>query len=141
MIHRQMVQTPTELNQIGEDLLSERVNAVLGMLCELSSTNLPAIAPFMTADVMLRIHNLVEVARQHVQPTNGQISWSKQAILAVVVGSFTGVKICRADAEHVGNAEDSFLRNYTIALKKARQALANAQSKAKKSGREIPAYF
>lgn len=55
--------------------------------------------------------------------------------MAVVVGSFTGVEICRSDAEFIGNAQDAFLKDYTKALKRARDADNKEMSRARRAGR------
>ncbi|KAL3902598.1 MAG: hypothetical protein SGPRY_011998, partial [Prymnesium sp.] len=62
-------------------------------------------------------------------------------MLAGVVGSFTGVKVKKGDAEYIENAQDTFLRHYCNALKKAKHALLNAKAKARKSGRELASHF
>lgn len=68
-------------------------------------------------------------------------SWSKQATLAGVVVSFTGVRVKQCDAEHIGNAQDTFVRNYCNALTEAKQAFSTANSKAKRLGREPAGHF
>ncbi|KAL3902599.1 MAG: hypothetical protein SGPRY_011999 [Prymnesium sp.] len=64
MEYAQMAQTPSELNKMMcDDALSERVDAFLRGLEDYDPPELPPIAPFITAEVMLRIHNLVARAR------------------------------------------------------------------------------
>jgi len=93
--------------------------------------NVPRLAHFVTADVLLRLHNFVQEARRQGDRCGG---WPKQATLAVVVGSFTGVALRRADAEFIGNAQDSFLNLYTKELKKARDADNKQLARARKAG-------
>ena len=111
-----MAQTPTQLNQLSDELLSERVSAVLEALETGSAHHLPPIAPFMTSNVMLRLHNLIVSCRlgdRRPPPC------SKQAMLAMVVASSTGVKMKKECAKHIGNAQDSFLRHFVASLRKA----------------------
>mmetsp|Transcript_48031 Transcript_48031/g.118893 ORF Transcript_48031/g.118893 Transcript_48031/m.118893 type:complete len:376 (+) Transcript_48031:111-1238(+) len=130
--------TPRELNKLSNDVLSERVTTVLDSLCEPRSpepVQLTKIASFVTANILERLHNLVQKARRE-----HRTSWSKQAALAMVVASFTGITIrSKAEAEHIGNAQDSFVRHHTHLLKKAKQSLATAECKARKSGKDVGA--
>ena len=132
-----MAQTPTQLNQLSDELLSERVSAVLEALETSSAHHLPPVAPFMTSNVMLRLHNLIVSCRLG---DRRPLPCSKQAMLAMVVASFTGVKMKQECAEHIGNAQDSFLRHFVASLRKAKHALASAAHKARKAGRAMSAH-
>ncbi|NDD65131.1 MAG: hypothetical protein EBZ36_14335 [Acidobacteria bacterium] len=117
---------PAQLNaSCSDDILREHVRLVLQ---ELNNPNdevsVPKHARFITAEVMLRLHNLVVEARRH----DACGGWSKQATLARAVGKFTGVVICKSDAEYIGNAQDSYLLGYSKALGKAVKALRSAKA-------------
>lgn len=127
--------TPAELNKMTDDVLNEHVRRVL---CALNAgddraTGVSCVAPFVTADVLLRLHNLVTTARNNGDKCGG---WCKQAALAKVVASFTGVMLKRADAEFVGNAQDSFLHQYRKDLSRARNSDSQELSRARKKGLE-----
>lgn len=130
-----MIQTANELNQISEDDLRAHVDAVLLTLRDENAPAVLAVAPFITAHVLLQLHNLVAGARKlDIQASAG---WSKQATLALVVGTFTGVKLARSDAEYIGNAQDYFLRDYMKHLSKAEKSEARATRRAALAGRMV----
>mmetsp|Transcript_8823 Transcript_8823/g.21156 ORF Transcript_8823/g.21156 Transcript_8823/m.21156 type:complete len:119 (-) Transcript_8823:164-520(-) len=109
-----MVQSARDLNKLNDEVLLARVVAVLNSLEEQTTQAFDPIAPFITAGVMLRLHDTVQAKR-------GRGVWSKQASLALVVASFTGVRLKNKDvAEHIGNAQDSFLRHHRAMMKKAK---------------------
>ncbi|KAL3912832.1 MAG: hypothetical protein SGPRY_008203 [Prymnesium sp.] len=135
-----MEQTPKEINKISDSTLLAFVDTFLlrAITQQHNTPPLPAaIEPFITAEVMLRLHNLVASARSCGRTG----SWSKKATLAGVVASFTGVRVKQCDAEHIGNAQDTFLRNYCYALTVAKMAFSTAKSKAKRLGREPAGHF
>lgn len=129
-----MDRTPAELNQMSEEDLRAHVDGVLLTLREQNAPPVPKVATFITADVLLRIHNLVVSARS--KDSNSSGGWSKQSTLAHVVGIFTGVKLARSDAEYIGNAQDYFLRGYVKQLRKAEQAQIRAARRAIQAGRQ-----
>lgn len=120
--------SPAELNSIGDDALLAHVTRVLLCLNDPSARKIPPVATFITADVLLRLHNLT-VAR--CRETNHNNGWSKHSTLARVVGSFTGVFIRQCDGDFIGNAQDYFLRDYVKKTAKAR----NTESQ--KAGKEV----
>lgn len=125
-----MVLSVSELNELTDDVLSERVAAVLTCLAEERTPDFPAVAPFVTAGVLLRLHNFVQATRR--------LGCNKQSSLAMVVANFTGVRLKNKDeAEYIGNAQDAFLRNHCLAMKKAKQAMATAACKARKAGKAL----
>lgn len=63
--------------------------------------------------------------------------WSKQAALAKVVAAFTGVHVCKAEAEYIGNAQDYFLKDYVKQLKKAVKSESRAVCRARQAGRAL----
>lgn len=127
--------TPSQLNQIKDDVLQAHVNAILNTLGDVNAQSPPRTSTFLTADILLRLHNIVATARR-----NGHLcaGWTKQAVLARVVGAFTGVRVSRADAEYIGNAQDYFLKGYVKQLTKAQRAEARAISRALKASKEPP---
>lgn len=48
-----------ELNTLSESALREHVDSVLRSLSDASAPAVTMIAPFVTADVLLRLHNIV----------------------------------------------------------------------------------
>lgn len=124
---------PSQMNKISDELLRTHVAAVLCAL-DGSIAPVPRIASFITAGVLLRLHNILVRERLNGDRCSG---WSKQATLARVVGCFTGVTIDKGNAEYIGNAQDTFLRDYTQAMKKAEKAERKAQLRARKAGREV----
>lgn len=128
--------TPAELNEVGEPELRAHVQAVLQVLQNPAAPNVPQFSPFITADILRRLHELVAEARSNGHACGG---WSKQAVAARVVGSFTGVCIERADAEYIGNAQETFLRDYRKQLLRATQAKFKAEARAQRAGRARPA--
>lgn len=128
------VTTPSELNELTDNELGAHVSLVLHGLNNGSDPHVPCVAPFVTGDVLLRLHNLVQMARSKGDKCGG---WPKQATLAKVVASFTGIKLKRSDAEFVGNAQDSFLHFYRKDLLKARNSDAQELARARKRGREV----
>lgn len=125
--------TPAELNKMTDDALNAHVSRVLHALNAGDDrvAGVPCVAPFVTADVLLRLHNLVTTARNNGDTCGG---WCKQAAVAKVVASFTGVMLKRADAEFVGNAQDSFLHQYRKELSRARNSDSQEVSRARKKG-------
>lgn len=130
------MQSAKELNELSDDVLTERVLAVLASLDgDERQEGLPRIAPFITAQVLLRLHNIVQKLRS-------QSHWNKHACLAMVVASFTGIRLnSKAEAEHIGNAQDAYLRHHVEALKKVKQSLSVATCKAKKVGKQISSQY
>lgn len=131
----QMALSPSQLNEVGDDILQAHVDTVLNSLRDSTAPSIPRTSQFITADVLLRLHNIIAEVRRQGHACAG---WTKQAVLARVVGAFTGVKVNRADAEYIGNAQDYYLKNYTKMLTKARKAEAKARSRSEKLGREPP---
>lgn len=105
-----------ELNELSDEALRAHVEGVLRSLRDSSAPPMPQVAPFITNHVLLRLHNLVVSVRASSQVCPG---WSKQALLAYVVGVFTGVRVSKSDAEYIGNAQDYFLRDYVKQVSKA----------------------
>lgn len=132
-----MVLSPVELNAMGDDELCQHVEAVIE---ELNNPNSERKwfkkSPFVTADILMRLHNFVALARRRNNDRCG--GWSKQATLARVVGCFTGISIQQSDAEYIGNAEDYFLHNYSKNLKKAASADKMQAHRARKAGTQLP---
>lgn len=127
---------PEQLNQISDDVLRAHVDATLLSLGpDVGYAVVPKVANFITADVLLRLHNMVAEKRRMGHSCEG---WSKQAVLARVVATFTGVKVSKGDAEYVGNAQDYFLKDYVKQLAKAHKSALKAASRARKAGRELP---
>lgn len=128
--------TPTTLNNIPEDELRQYVSEVIRSCADSQKEEPPPmpakIAQFITAHVLLRLHNVIVEYRKQGVACHG---WSKQALLAKVVGTFTGVRLSRADSEYIGNAHDYYLRDYVKKLTKAEKAEARALSRAVKAGR------
>lgn len=127
--------TPNDLNAMTDDTLKEFVHSVLQNITAPASASSmpPEVAPFVTAEVLARVHKFVWACS-----TDKGIREPKQVLLAQVVAIFTGVTIAKEDAEYIGNAEASFVSRYQKQIKKARQALSTAMSKAKKAGKELP---
>lgn len=122
---------------MGDDELDQHVQAVLDHLNDpASGRRWKKVAPFITADVLMRFHNLVASARRAQNRCGG---WTKQATLARVVGCFTGIDVKMSDAEYIGNAQDYYLKQYTKMLSKANHADTMRVHRAKKSGRDLPA--
>lgn len=71
-------------------------------------------AKFITADVMLRLHQILGDMRQ----SHDCGGWTKQSSMAKSVATFTGVPLRAVDAEYIGNAQDTFLRDYRKAFGK-----------------------
>lgn len=137
-VHPEMINTPEELNSIDDARLSSHVASVLSCLNDQVAPKIPKIASFVTADILLRLHNLVAEARRLGDRCGG---WTKQQTLALVVATFAGVLLKKGDAEYVGNAQDYFLKHYSQHLSKAEKAEARARSRALKSGKELaPGY-
>lgn len=129
--------TPAELNNLTDDTLKAHVDLVLSALNDgrdPDAAGVSRVAKFVTADVLLRFHNIVAKARNAGDKCGG---WPKQATLAKVVACFTGVRMKRSDAEYVGNAQDSYLRQYRLELSKARNTDSQEVSRARKKGREV----
>lgn len=130
------VMTPMDVHAISEDDLREHVNSVLAQLNDpTAATRIAKIAPFITAGVLMRLHNLVVEARQNNNLCGG---WSKQATLARVVGCFTGVHMKQSDAEYIGNAQDYFLSHHAKGMSKAISAQRMRESRARRSGKPLP---
>lgn len=129
--------SPLTLNELSDDVLHQHVVNVLEYLRDSENHPLPSkVASFMTAGVLLRLHNTVVAERN---ACNGPAGWTKQATLACVVGFFTGIRIKRADAEYIGNAQDYFLKDFSRSLGKAIRAEKEARSRARRAGRaELP---
>lgn len=129
--------TPSSLNSLSQEYLRQHVALVVN---ELNNADVapelraPTVARFVTAEVLLRLHNLVVEARRH----NNCGGWSKHATLARVVGSFTGICIQKSDAEYIGNAQDCYLGAYARAVAKAKKAQRTAMQRAKQSGKPLP---
>lgn len=56
----------------------------------------------------------------------------------MVVGSFTGVNICRGDADYIGNAQDAFLLRYDKSMAQARKAYEMQIVRARGKGKQLP---
>jgi len=132
--------TRSSLNELSDELLRDYVARVLQSLREQQPSRVPRIASFVTASVLLRLHNLVVAARMQDGRALGTLGWTKQATLARVVGCFTGITIKQSDAEYIGNAQDYFLKDYSRTMAKACKAEREARSRAKRSGRELSAH-
>lgn len=133
-----MIDTPSELNKISEDELRAHVTAVMRNSSD-PTQNLPlARAQFITADVMRRLHNILIETRLNNQNWG---NWSKQAAFAKIVATFTGINLQREDAEYIGNAEFTYLRDFGKALAKAASAQRSLRYRALKSGRQVPDEF
>lgn len=118
-----------------ESDLRAHVNCVLSRLNDGGSVHdVPRVAGFITADVLLRIHNLVVVARNCNDRCGG---WTKQATMALVVGCFTGVKIQHSDAEFIGNSQDSYLGHYRKELRRARNSDSQERLRARRKGMQV----
>lgn len=134
-----MVSEPSELNETSDDDLRsfaiEVLNHLRGPMNGQQANPLPAPrARFVTADILSRFHNVVvEIRRSH----NDYGGWSKQAAVAKVVATFTGIALRQVDAEYIGNAQDTFLRDYGKAMEKAKGAERKARKRAVQSGREV----
>lgn len=130
--------TPEELNDITDDALQSHVSSVLSRLTadvdDPDTRDVPPVARFITADVLLRLHNIIADARLKGDRCGG---WSKQATLAKVVACFTGVKLKRSDADFIGNAEDSFLHHYRKELRRARNSDSQEVSRGRRKGLEV----
>lgn len=110
-----VVFSPSTLNGLSEEVLRAHVALVLNSLAAEQHPKIPKFAPFVTASVLMRLHNLVADAKRN----ENCLGWTKQALLARVVGCFTGITIKRSDAEYIGNAQDYYLRDYQRRLAKA----------------------
>lgn len=111
---------------------------MLNLLRDPENGKVDRICRFVTAGVMLRLHNFLVDARRQGNVCAG---WGKQATFAKVVACFTGILVHKSDAEYIGNAQDCFLRDYSRALAKAHKASRMARSRALKSGKELPSNF
>lgn len=129
-----MASTPSDLNEISDNDLRAFATDVLNCLRDPSGQQpLPAPhARFITADVLLRLHDII-VDLRRLQDSGG---WTKQAFVAKAVATFTGVKLQRCDADYVGNAQDTYLRDYKKTMAKAIAAERIARERARKAGRE-----
>lgn len=128
-----MLRTAAELNQIEDEVLKAHTESVCASLSAETEPSVPVQASFITADVLLRLHNFIVDLRQSGNTCGG---WSKQATLAKVVACFTGVLLKREDAEFIGNAEDYYLKDYLKALRKAKNTFAQQCARARKKGNQ-----
>ena len=119
-----MVQTAAELNNLSDPALRDRVLGAIQRISDPSAPELPAVARFVTAQVLLRLHNCVVEALQNGSRAAG---WNKQSTLAAVVASFTGNKLKKENAEYIGNAQDRFCASHLKQLKKAMDAARKAR--------------
>ncbi|KAL3927927.1 MAG: hypothetical protein SGPRY_002609 [Prymnesium sp.] len=81
-----VVRTPSELNELSEeDILRTHVDEELQRFVDptLQPLVAPAVASYVTADLLLRLHDAVVEARKN---GNGCGGLTKQAALAAVVG-------------------------------------------------------
>lgn len=131
-----MASTPSELNELTDAELRSHVQNVLNALQDSAAPAVQRVAKFITAEIMRRLHGFVIEARRNGHACGG---WPRQATLARVVGCFTGVTVSRSDAEYIGNAEDTFMRDYVKQLTKAQQAQSRARSRAQRAGRVVQA--
>lgn len=87
--------------------------------------------------MLLLLHNFVVKLRQ----LHDCVGWTKQALLARVVGCFTGIKLRASDAEYIGNAQDYYLRDYVRLMTKAHKSQRMARSRAEKLSKQLPPHF
>lgn len=94
--------------------------------------SVPPVASFVTLGVLLRLHNVVQHMRRGGEKCGGL---TKQATLAMVVASFTGVRLRITDAEYIGNAQDNCLLWYIKGLKKGEELRPSGRLQGKEKGR------
>mmetsp|Transcript_60113 Transcript_60113/g.106412 ORF Transcript_60113/g.106412 Transcript_60113/m.106412 type:complete len:133 (-) Transcript_60113:185-583(-) len=113
--------TPSEVNQLPDELLRERASYLARDPPNTESLS-AALVPFATYGLVFRIHE--EVARLN---NSGQCIWNKQATVARVMGSVTGVtsKHSMKEWEYICNAVDARLRHYCRDLVKAKETDKN----------------
>lgn len=81
-----MAMTPSEVNGLSDASLRERVHALANSLNQ--PAQMPALVPFMTYGLLLRLHAEVVTIR-----AAGGCPWSKQALVGLVMASLTGVRL------------------------------------------------
>eukprot|EP00966_Prymnesium_polylepis_P322261 7378535-Prymnesium_polylepis.1 len=131
--------SPEELNLTTEEVLCARVALVVCNPAIDAGSELPRLAPFLTIELLRRIHNLVA---KYDQPARG--GWCTHSALAKVFANVTGAEPgfqVRKEYEYAGNAMNTAVRDYTKPTSEWSRATKSAKEcarKARKAGRDPP---
>lgn len=128
--------SPAVLNETTDDALRERIAAVVSDPALGAGSDLPPFAPFITNELLFRIHNMVSVYSMEQRA-----GWNRQAAIAKIVISVTGARKPRdftsiKDFEAVGNIMDSALKQYAIHRERARKGHMRSAKRAQRLGNE-----
>ena len=130
--------SPSEINLTTDEVVRERVGAVLRDPTDSTLSDLPPLVTFMTWGLLRRLSN--EVATYSLVERAG---WCKSSALAKVVASVTGARPqfgCRRDWEYPGNRMEAEIKNRLKEFTAATTGAKKSARKAIKMGRTPPPY-
>lgn len=123
---------PCDVNEVADDVLAERARTIAHD--PTTTDHLPALVPFATYDLVFRVHEAV--ARLN---SAGRLPWNKQATVARVLASVTGVAAqSRQESEYIGNAVDARLRHFSRDMAKAKNTDQKSLKRARNKGLPPP---
>ena len=131
--------TPAQLNQLAsQEELDRRIAAVLAADDFGATSGMEPLAPFITLDVIDRLHDRVISARWAQQLE----SWGRgvqRAVTRVKMADLTGDEVAEEDAMHIGQDATRWVSNHDGRRKKAKVNHKSKCSRARQAGKELPA--